>query len=85
MKILIREQIKDIDVITVAIAENFTNNMKMFNCPTCKNPVFQYKGRLVSIIPGFAPTEVPTIVQCSNSNCRQKYLISIILSRQTFL
>ena len=85
MKILIREEIKDIDVVTVAVVENYTDNFKMFNCPTCKNPVFQYKGRLVSIIPGYAPTEIPVVIQCSNTNCRQKYLLSTILARQIFI
>jgi hypothetical protein len=82
MRVLIREEVKDIDVVTIAIVENFTDNFKMFNCPTCKNPVFQYKGRLVSIIPGYAPTEIPILIQCSNSQCRQKYLLSAIFSRE---
>ena len=85
MRILIREEIKDIDVVTVAIVENYTDNFKMFNCPTCKNPIFQYKGRLVAILPGYAPTEVPIVIQCSNSNCRQKYLLKTIVSRQTLI
>ncbi len=85
MKILIRKEIRDIDVVTISIVENFTDFFKMFNCPTCKNPLFQYKGRLVSIIPGAVPTLIPVIIQCSNNNCKQKYLISSILSREVFV
>ena len=82
MKVKIRNVIKDIDVVTVSIVENYTNDFTMFNCPRCRNPVFQYKGRLVSIAPGYAPVEIPVVIQCSNASCRQKYLIDRILSRQ---
>ena len=76
MKILIKEGIKYIDVITVAIIRNDSEQFKMWNCPTCKNPVFQYKGNVINIVPGYAPTEIPIITQCNN--CKQKYLISIV-------
>ena len=84
MKINIFQGTKDLDVITVSIVENL-GYWKMWNCPTCKAPVFQYKGRILSIVPGFVPTEVPILVQCSNRECRQKYLISTIFSRNTFI
>ena len=81
MKISVRDQIKDIDVVTVTLVEHRGSGFKMFNCPTCKNPIFQYKGRLVSIVPGYTPTKIPVVKQCSNNNCRQKYLLSTIVSK----
>ena len=81
MKIELITGTKDIDVVTVAIVENLTENWKLFNCPTCKNPVFQYRGQMVAIVPGYAPAEIPIVLQCSNKDCRQKYLIKTILSR----
>lgn len=82
MKIELITGVTDIDVVTVAIVENLTVNFKMFNCPTCRNPLFQYKGSLISILPGFAPAQVPIILQCSNSRCKQKYLVKTIYSRE---
>lgn len=82
MKLKIRDQVKDMDVVTVSLVENFTNNAKMFHCPTCRNPIFQYKGRLVKILPGYTPTKIPTIHRCSNRSCGVKYLIVKILSKQ---
>lgn len=72
---------REIDVTTVSIVENYEDNWKMWNCPTCKNPVFQYRGKVIQILPGFIPTEVPVLVQCGNSSCRQKYFIKTILAR----
>ena len=85
MKISIRDKAIDIDVITVSIVETSGNSLIMFNCPICRTPVFQCKGRLVSLLPGYIPTEIPTIHRCSNSSCKQKYLIKTILSRQVFV
>lgn len=85
MKILIRETVKDVDVVSVTILENRSDNYKMWNCPTCKNPVFQYKGDVISITPGETLVEIPIIIQCSNSNCRQKYLLKTVVSREVFV
>ncbi len=85
MRVLIREKIKDIDVVTISIVENHTDKLKMFNCPTCTNPLFQYQARIVSILPGMVPTEVPIVIQCKNTSCKQKYLLKTVVSRQTFV
>lgn len=85
MKIKLISGHKDIDVITVSVVENWGENFKMFNCPTCKNPIFQYRGKMISIVPGYTPTEVPFVTQCSNASCRQKYLVKSILSREVFV
>lgn len=72
---------KDLDVITVSIAENNGIYFKMFNCPVCKTPIFRYRGKLISIIPGEVPVEIPVVVRCSSRNCNQEYLIKTILKR----
>ena len=78
MKIQIKDSVKDIEVITITIVESL-GHYKMWNCPTCKNAVFQYRGRVIKLVPGEVPVEIPIILQCSN--CGQKYLLSTILSR----
>lgn len=42
------------------------NDLHMFFCYNCKNPLFQYKGRVVSITSGSTPHTVPIILKCSH-------------------
>jgi len=79
MKLKIRDTVQDIEVTTITLIENYQGGHKMWNCPTCKRPIFQYRGRVVSLVPGEVPVEIPILLQCSN--CKQKYLIKTILSR----
>jgi len=73
--------VHDIDVITISIVENYSGHFILFRCSICGNPVFEFRGRVVSELPGGAPVEIPIVVQCQHSNCKQRYLISTILSR----
>jgi len=76
-----KEEIKDIEVITIGIIENLTGHFIAHHCSRCGRVVFQYKGRQVIELPGESPVDVPVILQCSNPPCGQKFLLSTILSR----
>ena len=84
MKITTKDNIKNIEVTTITLVES-NHHWKMWNCPTCKNPLFRYKGKVLSIEPGEVPTDIPVLTQCGNRSCKHNYLINKILSRETFL
>ena len=48
-------------------------NWHMFYCADCRNPVMQYKGEIIEIIPGLEESHLPFIVMCSNVNCQKLY------------
>ena len=74
------------EATTVVLVETTNNSdWKMWHCNTCRSPLFRHKGKLVSLSPGYVPSEIPVQHQCSNTRCKQNYLIEKILSRATFL
>ena len=74
-------EIKDVEVVTIGIVENYAGYYIAHHCSKCGRVLFQYKGRQVIELPGETPVQIPIILQCSNPTCSQKYLLSTILSR----
>lgn len=66
-------------ITLVKTNESLYDGWHMFFCCDCKNPVFQYKGEVVKIIPGEKETLTPIAVQCSNPECRRKYQVDSII------
>lgn len=62
-----------ISVVLLKPDEEHEHQYCMFFCNDCKNAIMQYKGEIISIIPGQTESEAPIIVQCSNQKCRRKY------------
>jgi len=81
MQILIREEIKNIQVTSVIVSHDQDDphgyRLHMFFCYNCQAPVFQYKGSVVHILPGEVPMELPIIHQCPN--CKKNYAIHAIV------
>lgn len=53
------------------------DNLVLWHCPICNQPLFQYSARLVMIVPGMTPTKVPVIIICPK--CKHRYsLVSVV-------
>jgi len=85
MKINTLTEVKDVEVTTLTLIENQTGTWVLWKCPICGNPLFRFKGRVVEIEPGEVPTEIPVLLQCSNSRCQHNYLLRKFISRKIFL
>lgn len=59
---------RDIQVTSVVIGYDIKDpqglHLKMFNCPTCKFPITQYKGKLLVLSPGDVPIPLPIVIRC---------------------
>jgi RNase P subunit RPR2 len=68
------------DVFTsVWLRENLTKDIQIFFCPVCRNGVIQYRGDIVSIIPGTSESQLPIIVLCKK--CRTKYIFHQVVKK----
>ena len=76
-KVITIEQIKitkELPVTTVVVEKHGDpDDVHMFFCPNCGQPILQYKGRIAFILPGAAPCNMPVIVECKR--CKTKYMI----------
>lgn len=84
MRFRIKGKIADLDVTTVVLEYNpniiqkdMPEGLMLWHCPIDNQPLFQYSGKQVMIIPGRVPTKLPVIAQCSK--CKTKYLIVSII------
>lgn len=81
MKVIIKDNTEDIKVTTITLARDVQDpdgyRLKMFHCPTCGNPVIQFKGRVIYMMPGGAPVSMGTVAMCSK--CKNRYLFDAIL------
>ena len=73
---------EEINIITVILGAPIEGKILIFHCHICGSPLFKYIGKIVSVIQGEVPSELPLIVKCLKSNCKQNYLIEKILSRR---
>jgi uncharacterized protein with PIN domain len=80
MKFHIRGKEIEEDVTSVVLqfkAEDSLESLLLWHCPICTEPLFQFSGKMISIIPGSTPTKIPVIVDCRK--CKNKYLINSIV------
>jgi hypothetical protein len=75
----------DIDLTTVVLEYDFNasdkeTNLIMWHCPVCANPVIQFGGRMVAILPGIVPSSHPPLLALCQK-CKHKYLFTIITTR----
>jgi hypothetical protein len=80
MNFRIRGVPTDIEVTTVVLEYNpnivqndSPEGLMLWHCPIDNQPLFQFSGRQVMIIPGMVPTRLPILNQCPK--CKQKYLV----------
>lgn len=78
---MIRGKSISLDVTSVVLEYDpkmatLPENLILWHCPICNQPLFQYSARLVMIIPGMTPTKIPVIHICSK--CKKRYLINSI-------
>lgn len=80
MQVIIKEEVHEIPVTSVWLAKDPLDpegyRLKMFFCPNCQNPVIQYKGHIVTIVPGACPSKLPILAKCSN--CKMRYLFEAL-------
>lgn len=70
-------EIKTIQVTSVVLVHSDDDLMKMFFCNDCRESVFQYQGRIISIMPGTPPETVPFLIKCKR--CHKAYRIIDII------
>jgi len=73
----------EIDVTSVILSYNTReadfNNLILWHCPICNQPLFQYTGKVLMIVPGMTPaTSPPILIACAR--CKHKYLVNSIAS-----
>lgn len=75
--------INDVQITSVILHRDKTDKehtkLYLFHCIRCGNPVVQYQGFIVNILPGMAPIELPIVVRCNNSSCKHKYAMSAVV------
>jgi len=78
---IIKGIVVEIPVTSVWLQRDITDpqgyNLKMFFCPNCQNPLIQYKGNVIQIVPGEGPYKVGTVLQCKN--CKSRYMFHDVL------
>lgn len=65
--------------VTITLVADPANKMKMFFCPTSQTPVLQYKGLIISILPGLSIYEPYTLIKCKDSRCPMAFIFSPIV------
>jgi hypothetical protein len=58
---------------TVTLVADPHNIIKMFFCFNCQAPTLQYKGTIMTMVPGIGIVEPYTLQKCKNSRCPMVY------------
>lgn len=81
MDVIILNTKRNIDVTSVIISsdkkDKENNIVHMFFCYNCQNPIAQYVGKILRIIPGSTPLSLPILLKCLR--CGIVYQIEDIL------
>ena len=84
MRFKIQGKSIDLEVTTIVLEYNpniiqndSPEGLILWHCPIDNQPLFQYSGRQVMIIPGMVPTRLPVIKECPK--CKTKYLVVSII------
>jgi hypothetical protein len=81
MQVTIKDQTKEIQVTSVTLSYDVNDikgdKLKMFFCYNCQNPIAQYHGKVLSILPGRTNVPLPIYVKCSH--CKNLYSINAII------
>jgi len=81
MKVKIKEAIHELQVTHVTLSHDLDDiectKMYMFFCPRCQNPLVQYQGYVVSIMPGKSPIPLPVYIKCPN--CKNLYSFNALI------
>ena len=64
---------KRIQTISIYLIKGEEDNEQMYYCPYCRNALMQYKGDMVTEVPGDFPSKLPITIMCKNPNCRRKF------------
>ncbi len=63
---------------TITLVADPANKLKMFFCYNSQTPILQYKGTVISILPGLSPYEPYTLIKCKDSRCPMAYSFNLI-------
>lgn len=81
MDVLVLDKRKQIDVTSVIISSDPKDKLgevlHMFFCYNCQNPIAQYIGKVLRIVPGSTPLSLPVLLKCLR--CGKVYQIEDIL------
>lgn len=82
MQIIIKTETYDLPVTSVYLAQDsddHTNSkLKMFFCFQCQTPAIQYRGKVITVIPGEPIVEIGTVYKCKNQRCNMVYCFRAI-------
>jgi hypothetical protein len=81
MQVTIKDKTREIKVTSITLSYDIDDikedKLKMFFCYNCQNPVAQYQGEVLSILPGATPIRLPIIVKCPH--CKHLYSFNAIV------
>lgn len=60
---------------TVTLVADPSNETRMMFCLNCQSPFTQYKGHIISVVPGEPPVEPFTMTRCKNRVCPMVYIL----------
>ena len=63
---------------TVTLVADPENKLKMFFCFNSQTPIIQYKGIVISVLPGLSPYEPYTILKCKDSRCPMAFSFNLV-------
>ena len=81
MDVIILKTAKHIDVTSVILTadphDKLGKDLHMFFCFNCQNPIAQYIGKIIRIVPGSTPLSLPILLKCLR--CGKIYQMEDIL------
>ena len=63
---------------TVTLVADPLDKLKMFFCFNSQTPIIQYKGIVISVLPGLSPYEPYTILKCRDSRCPMAFSFNLV-------
>ena len=81
MDVIIIDKKRSLKVTSVVIGRDLNDlegeKLHMFFCYNCQNPICQYIGKVISILPGSTPLSLPILLKCGR--CGKIYQITDII------
>lgn len=62
-------------ITTVYLDYDPFGQVTMFYCHSCRYPLLQYSGEIVTLLPGTQEFSPPIIIKCGNKHCGHKYAL----------
>lgn len=64
--------------VTITLVADPQERLKMFFCFNSQTPLIQYKGQVISVLPGLSAYEPYTLLKCKDSRCPLAFVFSVV-------